>query len=115
MDALRRTLAAVFAGDRRVWKIATLAALPLLAVTAYYGLHPRFYYTGTNSVEAVSYVERTDARAQLCIPGLRLPARSAFVRLSLDHRHERPSRTAPRAPPAGRQLLIELACLAEYP
>jgi Predicted membrane protein (DUF2142) len=83
VDSLRRTLAAVFAGDRRVWKVATLAALPLLAVTAYYGLHPRFYYTGTNSVEAVSYVERTNAGAQLCIPGLRLPARSAYVRLSL--------------------------------
>ncbi len=80
---LRRIVAAVFAGDRRVWRVAALSAVPLLAVVAYYCLEPRFYYTGTDSVEAVSYVEQTAPGTQLCIPGLRLPAQSAFVRLSL--------------------------------
>ena len=75
-------MAAVFAGDRRVWRVAALTAIPLVAVTAYYCLHPRFYYTGTNSVEALSYEERTTTGTQLCVPGLQPPAGTAFIRLS---------------------------------
>ncbi len=86
MGLLRRTLAAVFAGDRRVWRVAALAAIPLVAVTAYYCLHPRFYYTGTNSVEAVSYEQKTTMGTRLCIPGLQPPAGTAFVRLSAIYR-----------------------------
>ena len=76
-------VAAVFAGDRRVWRIAALAALPLIALAAYYCLRPRFYDTGTNSVEALTYEAHTLGGTQLCIPGLRLPADSAFVQLSV--------------------------------
>lgn len=75
-------MAAVFAGDRRVWRVAALAAVPLVAVTAYYCLRPRFYYTGTNSTEAVSHEEKTTSGTQLCIPGLQLPVGTAFIRLS---------------------------------
>ncbi len=75
-------MAAVFAGDRRVWRIAALAAVPLVAITAYYCLRPRFYYTGTNSTEAVSYVTQTKPGTQLCVRDLQLPVGSAFVRLS---------------------------------
>ncbi len=77
-------MAAVFAGDRRVWRVAALAALPLVALTAYYCLHPRFYETGSDSVEAVEYNEHTVPGTQLCIPGLEIPAGSAFVRLRLE-------------------------------
>ena len=76
-------VAAVLAGDRRVWRIAALSALPFIALTAFYGLRPRFYFTGTDSVEAVSFETHTQPGAELCVPGLELPAHSAFVRLSL--------------------------------
>jgi hypothetical protein len=84
-------LAAVFAGDRRVWRVATIAAVPLVLVTAFYCLRPRFYYTGTDSVEDVSYLANTPAGVPLCAPGLLLPAHTAFVRLRvLSRTHERP-------------------------
>ncbi len=76
-------MAAVFAGDRRVWRVAAFSVVPLVAVMGYYCLNPRFYYTGSNSVEALSYTARTMPGTQLCIPGLELPAHSAFVRLTL--------------------------------
>jgi hypothetical protein len=85
-------LAAVFAGDRRVWRVAALSAVPLVALTAFYCLRPRFYYTGTDSVEAVSYlIARTSTQVPLCVPGLELPAQSAFVRL----RVKSPTRARP--------------------
>jgi 4-amino-4-deoxy-L-arabinose transferase-like glycosyltransferase len=74
--------AAVFAGDRRVWRVAALAAVPCVAITAYYCLRPRFYYTGTNSAEAVSYEQTTTTGTRLCIPGLQPPVGTAFIRLS---------------------------------
>ncbi len=74
-------LAAVFAGDRRVWRVAAISAVPILLLTAYYGLKPRFYYTGTNSVEDVTYEAREPTLAPLCVPGLQMPAQTAFVRL----------------------------------
>ena len=53
-----------------------VAAVPLLALTAFYCLRPRFYYTGTDSVEdaARTSSKRRPARPSAC-PGLRLPAR----------------------------------------
>ncbi len=74
-------LAAVFAGDRRVWRTAALVAVPLLVLGAFYCLRPRFYYTGTNSVEDAAYVADAPTAAQLCVPDLQLPAGTAFVRL----------------------------------
>ena len=73
-------LAAVFAGDRRVWRVAAICAVPFVLVSAYYCLRPRFYYTGTNSVEDASYLP-VRAHVPICIYGLGLPAGTAFVRL----------------------------------
>jgi Predicted membrane protein (DUF2142) len=76
-------LAAMFAGDRRVWRVATIAAVPFVALIAVYCVHPRFYYTGTDNVEDVVYLTRASAQVPLCVPGLELPAHTAFVRLRL--------------------------------
>jgi hypothetical protein len=71
----------VFAGDRRVWLAAAVAAIPFLAVLGYYVLRPRLYYTGTNSVEADTYIAPAHSGAQMCIPGLQVPAGTSRVRL----------------------------------
>jgi hypothetical protein len=74
-------LAAVFAGDRRVWRAGAVCALALALVGGAYCLKPRFYYTGTDSVEDVGSVATLTAGAPVCVPALRIPARTAFVRL----------------------------------
>jgi predicted membrane protein DUF2142 len=76
-------LAAVFAGDRRVWRAAAVVAVPLLLLIGFYGLRPRFYYTGTDSVENVGRVVQAPARVPVCARGLGLPAGSAFVRVQV--------------------------------
>lgn len=73
----------MFAGDARVWKIAAIAAIPLVALIAFYCLRPRDYYTGTNSVEAYTYVAEARPGEPLCVPGLRIPAGTARIRLQL--------------------------------
>jgi len=73
-------LAAVFAGDRRVWRAAAVCAVPLVLVGVYYCVHPRFYYAGSNSVEDQSYM-RVAGHVPICVPALELPAGTAFVRL----------------------------------
>jgi Predicted membrane protein (DUF2142) len=80
---VRRVAAAVFAGDRHVWQMAALAAIPLLALLAYYCLRPRDYYTGTNSVEAYTYVAEAGPGEPVCVPGLEVPAGTARIRLQL--------------------------------
>jgi hypothetical protein len=80
---LRRLPAAVFAGDRRVWTVAALVAVPCLLLTAFYCLRPRFYFTGTDSVENVASVVEARPGAPVCAPGLHLPARTSFVRLQM--------------------------------
>lgn len=85
-------LSAVFAGERRVWRTAAICAVPLLVLVVFYCVRPRFYYTGTDSVEDVSYVAHTSAGVPLCAPGLLLPASTAFVRLRvLSSGGERPA------------------------
>jgi hypothetical protein len=84
-------LAAVFAGDRRVWRIAAFAAVPFLALVAFYCLKPRPYYTGTDSVEDAVYTTAAPAGARLCVPGLELPAGTGIVRL----RVKSPTRARP--------------------
>jgi len=79
---LRRTGAIVFAGDRRVWHATALALVPVLALLAYYGLHSRPYYTGTNSVEAVAYVAQTPAGEPVCIGGLEIPAPAPLIEIA---------------------------------
>jgi Predicted membrane protein (DUF2142) len=81
--AVRRAAGIVFAGDRRVWRVAALAAAPLLALTCAYCLWPRDYFTGTDSVEALGYVAQTPAHASVCVPGLQIPAGTARIRLKL--------------------------------
>jgi hypothetical protein len=73
--------AAVFAGDRRVWRVAAIAAVPFVLLSAYYCLRPRFYETGSNSVEDVSYETQTRAGEPLCVPALHVPAGTALVRM----------------------------------
>lgn len=73
----------MFTGDRRVWKVAAIAAIPLIALIAYYCLRPRDYYTGTNSVEAYTYIVQPHPGEPLCVPGLRIPAGTARIRLQL--------------------------------
>jgi Predicted membrane protein (DUF2142) len=80
---LRRIPAVVFAGDARVWRAACLIAVPFVALTAFYALRPRDYYTGTNSVEADTYVVETPVGAPVCVPGLYIPAGTARLRLQL--------------------------------
>jgi hypothetical protein len=80
---LRRIPAVVFAGDARVWRIAAIAAIPLVALLAFYCLRPREYYTGTNSVEAYTYIAEAGPGEPVCIPGLEIPPGTARIRLQL--------------------------------
>jgi hypothetical protein len=80
---VRRLPASVFAGDRRVWRIALLVAIPVLLLVAFYCLRPRDYFTGTNSVEAQTYVAEAPTGEQVCVPGLELPADTARLRLQV--------------------------------
>jgi hypothetical protein len=73
-------LAAVFAGDRRVWRLAAICAVPFVLVSGYYCLRPRFYYTGSDSVEDASYLH-VPADVAICVGALELPAGTAYVRL----------------------------------
>lgn len=81
---LARAAGVVFAGDRRVWRAAALAAIPMLALLVVYGLLPRSYYTGTDSVEDLTFQLRSSPRASVCADGLELPADTARVRLRVE-------------------------------
>jgi hypothetical protein len=58
-------------------------AVPLAGLIAFECLHPRTYFTGTNSVEAYAYLASTAAGEPLCVPALQIPARTAAVQLVL--------------------------------
>jgi hypothetical protein len=75
--------AIVFAGDTRVWRGAAAVAVPLLALIAFYLAWPRDYYTGTNSVEAFSYITNTVPGEPVCVPGLQIPAGTGRIRLQV--------------------------------
>jgi hypothetical protein len=74
-------LAAVLAGDRRVWRVVAIAAVPFVALSAFYCLRPRFYDTGTDSVEDTVYLPAISAGKPLCVPNLSLPAETAALNL----------------------------------
>jgi hypothetical protein len=76
-------LAAVFAGDARVWRAAAAIAVPLVALVVFYCVTPRDYYTGTDNVEPYTYVAVTPAGDPVCVPGLRIPADTGRIRLQL--------------------------------
>src|SRR4029077_1132698 len=59
---------------------------------AFYCVRPRDYYTGTDNVEAGTYVAQASSGEPVCIPGLELPGTAASLRLQLI------SRTAARPP-----------------
>ena len=69
----RSAAAIVFPGDRRVWRAAAAAALPMAALVAFYCLRPRDYFTGTDNVEAYTYVALAHPGEPLCVPGLAIP------------------------------------------
>ncbi len=73
----------MFAGDSRVWRAALVAAVAFGLLIAFYCLRPRDYYTGTDNVEADSYIAETTAGEPVCVPGLRIPAGTARIRLQL--------------------------------
>jgi hypothetical protein len=88
---LRRLPAVVFAGDRRVWRAALVVAVPVVLLITFYCVRPRDYYTGTNNVEAYTYVVETPRGQPVCLPGLELPAGTARLRLQVISRtSERP-------------------------
>jgi predicted membrane protein DUF2142 len=83
--------ALVFAGDRRVWRAAAICAVPLALLIVFYCVRPRPYFTGTDSVEALTYIAQTPPGAPVCVPDLQVPAGTAGVRLQLISRtQERP-------------------------
>ncbi len=83
MPRLARARSAIFAGDPRVWRTAAIAAVPLIALIAAYCLWPREYFTGTNSVEVLTYIAPAKAGQRLCIPGLRIAGSSKQLRLQV--------------------------------
>jgi hypothetical protein len=85
-------LAVVFAGERNVWRAAAIVAVPLALLICFHCLRPRAYYTGTDDVEAYTYVVQTPAGQRVCVPGLQIPAGTARIRLQLLSRTaERPA------------------------
>lgn len=112
MRHLRRIPAVVFAGDARVWRAALLAAVPLLLLSACYCLWPRDYYTGTDNVEALTYVAEAPTGAPVCVRDLHLPAGTARLRLQVISR----TRTRPVLKLAlrlgGRTVQSKLAAVA---
>jgi hypothetical protein len=90
--SVRRMPTAIFAGDRRVWRVAALVALPLVLLVCFYCLRPLDYHTGTDSVEVHGYVARARAHQPVCLSGLQLPAGTARLRFQLISRtQERPA------------------------
>ena len=79
----RRIPAVVFAGDSRVWRAAAVVAAPLVAVIVAWCLVPREYFTGTDSVEAQTYIAEAPAGKPLCVADLRIPAGTGRIRLQL--------------------------------
>ncbi len=78
---LSRPLGVLFAGERRVWGWAAVIAIPLAVLTLVWCLVPRSYYTGTDSVNALSVTAPIAAGAKTCARGLNLPAGTARIGL----------------------------------
>ncbi len=60
-----------------------MAAVPMLALIAFYCLRPRDYYTGTDSVEALTYIAATPVGEPMCVPALEIPAGTGRIQLQL--------------------------------
>jgi hypothetical protein len=112
---VRRLPAILFAGDRRVWRVALLVAVPILLLLAFYCLRPRDYYTGTNSVEALTYVVETPTGERVCVPGLELPADTARLRLQVISRTPQRPALHMTAHIGGRLVRSNLSAVAVGP
>ncbi len=78
-----RVVDAIFAGDRRVWRWAAATGLPLIALIIVWCLVPRPYYTGTDSVNALTVTAPIPRGEPVCARGLNLPAGTARVQLEV--------------------------------
>jgi hypothetical protein len=74
-------LAKVFDGDRRVWRWSALAGLPLAALIVVWCLVPRPYFTGTDSVNALTVSSPIAAGTPACAGGLNVPAGTTRIQL----------------------------------
>jgi len=75
--------ATIFAGDRRVWRWSAAVGLPLAVVVIVWCLVPRPYYTGTDSVNALTVSQPIAAGTEACATGLNLPGGTARVQLAI--------------------------------
>ncbi len=82
-NRLRSLPGAVFAGDRRVWAAASALGVPLMVVVLVWCLIPRPYYTGTDSVNAVTLSSPIDRHVRACVSGLQIPAGTRRLQLPL--------------------------------
>jgi hypothetical protein len=112
VGSVRRTLAVVFAGDRRVWRTAAIVIVPIVLLIAFYCVRSRDYYTGTNNVELYSYVVRMPAGQPLCVPGLEIPANTGRIRLQLLSPTGRPTSIRMALALAGGRTLESVAPVA---
>lgn len=78
-----QVVTAIFAGDRRVWHWAAIAGLPLVCLIIGWCIVPRPYYTGTDSVNALTATGAVPTGQQACAAGLNLPARTARVQVAV--------------------------------
>jgi hypothetical protein len=81
--APRRSLrATIFDGDRRVWHWSAAVGLPLIALILIWCLVPRAYYTGTDSVNALTVSAPVTAGTSACVERLNIPAGTARIQFS---------------------------------
>ncbi len=91
-------------GRGDVARTALLAGVPLVAVLVVWACSPRPYYTGTNSIRTRGLVQAVKGKQTLCIPDLRLPARTALVELDLVMGSPRPALRLDLRTPSGDLL-----------
>jgi hypothetical protein len=75
-------LATIFDGDRRVWRRSATVGLPLAALILIWCLVPRAYYTGTDSVNALTVSAPVTAGTSACAGGLNIPPSTAQIEFS---------------------------------
>ena len=82
-ERIRAIASAVFAGDRRVWRWAAIAGVPLLVLIVVWSAVPRSYYTGTDSVNQLTLGPTFAVGQRVCVTGLELPAGTRRVELAI--------------------------------
>ena len=79
---VRSVARAVFPGERRVWTVAVVVLVPLLAVLAHELLKQRPYYTSTDGIALVSLDVQLQQHQRMCIPDDEIGAGTAGVALA---------------------------------